>query len=338
MKSMKFINYVLLTVLIFFVFSCAHQQEIVEENSYTLIEENWAYFPIESPNTVDVFFVAPTVFMGDSLHWNMQQSDSVSKANFLGAINMEKGLYDSSTNFYAPYYRQVGLAAYNTKGYDTIVRNKSLQQAFDLAYNDIENAFDYYLSTSDKPFILAGFSQGSELLIRLLKNRFHDKKLQDKHIATYAIGWRVSKAELKQYPHLKMAQGELDLGVIIAFNSEAEFIDSSIFVPKGIKSYSINPLNWQVDSTYASSLLNRGACFTNYEGEIIAGYKHLTGAYLCPERGTLKVTDIDPDDFYLDLEITPKGVYHLFDYQFFYRNIQDNVQKRMNEYFRIHSK
>jgi hypothetical protein len=327
--------FVLLTAAILCISSCTHKQEISKENIYS-DAENWACFPTETPNPVDVFFVAPTVYMGDSSQWNMSLSDAVTKENFLGAINMEKGLYDSCANFYAPYYRQVGLAAYNTKINDTLIYNQSLQNAFDNAYQDIENAFDYYLSISDKPFVLAGFSQGSEILIKLLKNRFHNKTLQDKHIATYAIGWRVTKADLEQYPHLKMAQGALDLGKIITFNSEAEFVNSSIFVPKTMKSYSINPLNWKADTTYANKLSNMGACFTNYEGEILTEQEHLTGAYLCPKRGTLKVTDINPDDFFIDLEITPKGVYHLFDYQFFYRNIQDNVQKRMNKYLDIH--
>ena len=39
--------------------------------------------------------------------------DQKARASFLGATNMEKGIYDESCRFYAPYYRQVGLSVYD---------------------------------------------------------------------------------------------------------------------------------------------------------------------------------------------------------------------------------
>ena len=99
-----------------------------------------------------------------------------------------------------------------------------------------------------------------------------------------------------------------------------------MIVPEGVRTLSINPLNWRTDSTYADKSLNIGACFTDYSGSITKEIPKLTGAYLDPERGTLKAVDVDPADY--SNSLFPDGVYHLMDYQFFYRNLQENVRVR----------
>ena len=69
----------------------------------------WAYCPTTHENEVDVFFVAPTAVGGDS--YNMDMTEQKNLDNFLGATNMEKGIYDDKADFYAPYYRQMTLGA-----------------------------------------------------------------------------------------------------------------------------------------------------------------------------------------------------------------------------------
>ena len=96
------------------------------------------------------------------------------------------------------------------------------------------------------------------------------------------------------------------------------------------KTYSINPLNWRTDSVPADRSLNKGACFTDYSGAVIEEIPELTGAYIDETRGTLKVTDIDPEDYTTSL--FEDGIYHLYDYQFFYRNLEENVGVRLGEY------
>ena len=199
----------------------------------------------------------------------------------------------------------------------------------DIAYRDVSAAFEYFFENrdGDKPLILAGFSQGSQLLLMLLEEYFDDSEYSEKLVAAYCIGWRVTEEDLAKYPHLKMAEGEDDTGVIISFNSEAEGVDESIVVPRGVKTLGINPLNWKTDATPADKSLNKGACFTRYSGEIKRETPALCGAYLDASRGTLRVTDIAPADYANSL--FPEGVYHLYDYQFFYRNLQENVAVRL---------
>ena len=141
-----------------------------------------------------------------------------------------------------------------------------------------------------------------------------------------------TEEELEEYPHLRFAAGEDDTGVIIAFNSEAEDVTDSLMIPAGMRTLAINPLNWKTDGTPAGKEENLGACFTDYSGEIVTEIPQLTGAYIDPERGALKVPDVSPDDYPPGLDIFSEGVYHLYDYQFFYRNLQENVGERVQAY------
>ena len=292
--------------------------------------ENWAYLETDSSEKkADVFFICPTVYGGDSNAFNMALDDDKTKESFVGATNMEKGIYDGNCRFFAPYYRQAALNVYEMEPADR-------EQFLSIAYEDVKLAFEYYLEhyNNGRPIVLAGFSQGADLSIRLVKDYFADEKVANLLVACYAIGWRITEAEVSEYPHLKVAQGETDLGVIIAFNSEADYVTDSLTIPEGTKTYAINPLNWKTDSTPADKSLNKGACFTSYSGKIKNEIPELTGAYIDPVRGALKVTDVTAEEYPPKLSIFDDGVYHLYDYQFFYRNLQENVQVRIAEYVR----
>jgi hypothetical protein len=290
--------------------------------------ENWAYLQTETQGTLsDVFFICPTVYGGSEDSKNMDVTDTATKENFLGATNMEKGIYDAESRFFAPYYRQAALNVYEL--------DSSEQEPYlAIAYHDIKAAFTYYLTNynQNRPIILAGFSQGADMCIRLLKDCFADSALNRLLVACYAIGWRITAEEIAQYPHLTFASGETDTGVIISFNTEAEEIDDSFVIAKGTKTLAINPLNWKTDSTVADKSLNLGACFTNYSGAIKNEITNLTGAYIDEVRGALKVTDVNSADYPASLSFCQDGVYHVYDYQFFYRNLQVNVATRLHAY------
>ena len=58
--------------------------------------ENWAYFADGEDLAADVFFICPTVYGGTDQAFNMPMEDQKARASFLGATNMEKGIYDES--------------------------------------------------------------------------------------------------------------------------------------------------------------------------------------------------------------------------------------------------
>ncbi|MDE5759205.1 MAG: DUF3089 domain-containing protein [Allobaculum sp.] len=286
---------------------------------------NWAYLGIGEDKEADVFLVCPTIDMKEET--NMSLEDEENMASFLGALNMERGIYEEATTLYAPYYQQAAMMTYD-------LDQETREAILEVAYQDVSNAFAYYLAhyNQGRPIVLAGFSQGADMCYRLMMEYFDDPKLQDQLVATYAIGWALTQEMVDQYPQLKAAQEETDTGVIITFECEDESIDDTFILPAGIQTLSINPLNWKTDSTPASKEENEGACFTDYEGNILEEDVALCGAYLAPERGSLKVTDIVMSDFPAGIPNLPEGSYHLYDYQFFYRNLQENVQKRLDAY------
>lgn len=294
--------------------------------------ENWAYFSDGEDRAADVFFICPTVYGGADQAFNMPMEDQKARASFLGATNMEKGIYDESCRFYAPYYRQAGLSVYD-------LPEEEREPWLALAYEDVRAAFMYYLENLNdgRPLVLAGFSQGADMCLRLMKDCFDDEATSGLLVACYAIGWRITEEDLRQYPHLRMASGEDDTGVIISFNSEAESVQDSLLIPAGTRSLAINPLNWRTDATPASRQENPGACFPDYSGEIVTEIPHLTGAYIDPVRGSLKVPDVSPADYPPGLSLFSEGVYHLYDYQFFYRSLQENVAVRLNAYLRAYA-
>ena len=100
--------------------------------------ENWAYFADGEDLAADVFFICPTVYGGTDQAFNMPMEDQKARASFLGATNMEKGIYDESCRFYAPYYRQAGLSVYD-------LPEEEREPWLALAYEDVRAAFMYYL-------------------------------------------------------------------------------------------------------------------------------------------------------------------------------------------------
>lgn len=287
--------------------------------------ENWAYYGVGENKEADLFLVCPTVDMGKNGNYNMSMDDTATKESFVGALNMEKGIYEDSTTMYAPYYRQMTFPVYS-------MTDEEMAPYLEMAYRDVAAAFEYYIENCNngRPIILAGFSQGSQLLLMLMEEYFDNTEYSERLVAAYCIGWRVTEDDITKHPHLKMAQGEDDTGVIVSFNSEAEGVEESLIVPNGAKTLGINPLNWKTDSTVADKSLNLGACFTKYSGAIKQEIFALTGAYLDAERGTLRVTDINPSEY--SNSLFPEGVYHLYDYQFFFRNLQQNVAVRLESY------
>ena len=290
------------------------------------IEENWAYYSIGDGKDVDLFLICPTVDMLDEE--NMSMENEVMRGHFTGALNMERGIYEDSTRMFAPFYRQMAMNGYKLE--DKEERDRRLQ----LAYNDVSASFAYYLANENdgRPMILAGFSQGSDMVYRLMEEYFGTEEMQEKLVAAYAIGWACTEEMVEKYPQVVPAKSEDDIGVVISFDCEAPEVTETIINPAGQKAYSINPLNWKTDSTPADKSLNIGACFTNSKGAIKNEMEGLCGCYIDEERGALKVTDVLPEAYPAVIDVFPEGAYHVYDYQFFFRNLQENVKHRVEIY------
>jgi len=149
-------------------------------------------FPLQKEyvydSTVDVFFIHPTTFTNRSdERWNAEIDDtSLNAKTDYTTILFQASVFNQARVF-SPRYRQANLKAYFTN--DTVEAIK----AFELAYDDVRTAFQYYLDHYNQghPIILASHSQGSNHAIRLLKDFFDQKPLKEKLVVAYIIGMNI---------------------------------------------------------------------------------------------------------------------------------------------------
>ena len=283
--------------------------------------QNWAYYGLGEDRPVDVFLICPTVDIESET--NSPEINDKLRESFAYALDLEKGIYEETGRLFSPYYRQMSINAYR-------LPEEEFGQAESIAYRDISDAFRWYLDNENdgRGLILAGFSQGSEMCMKLLEEYFgtgsaEAEALRDQLITVYAIGWRVTEEMTEQYPQIVPASGEDDIGTVVAFDCEDGTLTGTIIIPEGVRTMSINPLNWKTDDTPADKILNKGAVMGT-GAEPVPG---LCGAYI-GRRGELVVTDIEKEDYPPGLDIFPEGAYHVYDYLFFFTNLKENLATR----------
>lgn len=283
--------------------------------------ENWAFLPLElTDKPVDVFYVYPTIFGGNGPE-NMDVADPDLRHKADVQILINGGVFTDTANLFAPYYRQASIEV-------VWLPQAEADALLAPGYQDVIDAFEYYMQhyNQGRPFILAGFSQGSMALLELMKKKFDNPNWQKQLVAAYLIGYSVTPQDLQQYPWLKMAQGETDTGVIISYNTQLAHNGPSYVLKEG--ALGINPVNWKTDSTLAPASAHKGAViFDIVTGEKQEEVPHLSSAYLEKESGAL-VVDVDPVKYNASQAVFPAGVLHMYDYMFFYNNLKENVAKR----------
>ena len=282
---------------------------------------NWAYYALGEDKDVDVFLICPTVDTRSETN-SFDLNDKL-KGKFVSALDMEKGIYEETGRLFSPYYRQMSMNAYK-------LPEAEREKALEVAYADVAAAFRWYLDNENdgRGLILAGFSQGSQMCLELLKKFYggdsaEARALRENLIAVYAIGWSVTEETAEAWPQITPARGETDTGVVVSFDCEDGSLTDTLVIPAGTVALSINPLNWKTDGTAADASLCSGAVMST-GAEPIPG---LCGAYI-GARGELVVTGVSPADYPAVIDIFPEGAYHIYDYMFFFTNLKDNVAAR----------
>lgn len=284
---------------------------------------NWVAQTKRLQYPVDVFYVYPTIY-GEPSPPNMEVQNPQLRDTAKLLLKKQAAVFSGSANLFAPFYRQVSMAMLNPE------ENMYENSYFRTGYEDVSRAFKYYLDhlNNGRPFILAGHSQGSMVLSNLMRDHFSDEKLQKQLVAAYLIGYSITQEDFKNFPWMKPATGPDDTGIIVSYNTQAPATTGSPVLLKG--AFCINPLNWKTDGTVAGSNQNLGAVFFDQDGSIkkeVAGY---TGAQIDLTIGALITTPPET----LDIGGFPKGVYHMYDYSLWFRNLEENVKVRTNAYLK----
>lgn len=304
-------------------------------------DSSWVSKPAAIDKPVDVFYVHPTIYVGKTPA-NMDISTPSLRDNAKGLLVAQAGVYSPYANLFAPFYRQQSAASQSMEP-NNGGRDAFADPIFKVGYADVERAFDYYIKNlnPDRPFILAGHSQGTMTLVNLMRNKFSDSALQNRLVAAYLIGYTVTKTDLQKYPWMKLAQGETDTGSIITFNTQGPNANGSPVLLDG--AVAINPLNWKTDETPAARDKNIEArFFEDATGRQIENVPNFAGAYIDTATGALIATDMQPlqtDEIDLvNMGRWPTEVYHRYDYSFWFSNLRENVQKRIAAYLETQKK
>jgi hypothetical protein len=268
---------------------------------------------------VDVFFIHPTTFTNTTdERWNADIDDEVLNSKTDRSTILFQASAFNQVRVFSPRYRQANLKAYFTS--DTI----HAVQAFELAYEDVRNAFQFYLDhyNNGHPIIIASHSQGSTHAIRLLQEFFDDKPLQQKLIVAYVVGMNIP---LNAFHQLQPCTDSLATGCFCGWRTFKRGHDP-LFAAKFKESFVTNPLTWTMSEEYADRSLNKGGVLRNFEKL----YPHVTDAQI-HENILWSDRPKFPGSF-----LYRSNNYHIGDINLFYVNIRENMKSRVNSYYNTH--
>ena len=218
---------------------------------------NWLALPQTSTKKVDVFYLSDTTYQKASPSSpNIGPIDDPQmKTGAEAQFSRTATAFETVGDIYAPYNRQV-----DSQYKSTLPIPEQLSLEAGIPTSDAVSAFDYYIEHLNKsrPFILAGHSQGSNLLANILSGYMKDHPdLYERMVAAYVIGFSITSDYLAQNPQLKFANGPDDTGVIITYNTEEPVPHGTnpVTMPGGI---AINPITWTRAEDYAPASQNLG--------------------------------------------------------------------------------
>lgn len=290
---------------------------------------SWLSLP-NSAKTVDVFYLYPTVWRKNSPEEpNICEIDNPRMLEgSLIAFNKQATAFETVGNIYAPYYRQAD------GGYTlSLPENERWEVIKGTPAHDATAAFEYFISHYNKgrPFILASHSQGSSVMLVLLSE--YMKKHPDVYkrmVAAYVTGYPVTAEFMAANRHLKFATGPDDTGVIISFNTQSpDVVRGTNMVVANNVGLVINPITWTRDETPATAEQSLGSYMPDGDNNFVK-IPHFADARVDITNGVLICSSVDAGKL-----VTPpfvKGVYHTFDFSFYYFNIRENAENRVTRF------
>jgi hypothetical protein len=310
---------------------------------------------------VDCFFIYPTLCFS-KLHWNAPL-DHASTNELVEETIMtgQASVFNSCCRIFAPRYRQATFYAFPGM-------QKGGREALEIAYKDILDAFEVYLKNYNqgRPFFIAGHSQGSLLIIRLLEERIEGTPLAKQLVAAYPLGfWFPGDKFGTTLNTIMPATNATRLHSVVAWDTYLEKGGPMRKMDKGEITYSkngkvewkkrtelvplcVNPLSWTTYQTPAPETANKGAVHLQFAGNPPSWTEHLTEEKLglnCtslskPYLGEVSATVgndnflrvSEPKDAPFKAMAMPGGNMHVYDFGLFYMNIRENIQERWAAY------
>ncbi len=276
-----------------------------------------------------VFFIHPTSYLSRD-NWNAAIGDEEAERIARIYVRGMASPFNAASEIWAPRYRQATMGAFLTDAPEA-------EQALDAAYSDVLEAFRYFVDSvdGDTPIVIAGHSQGSLHLLRLLREEVNEAPLAGRLVAAYAIGWPISVEH--DIPALGFAAcaTPAQTGCLISWSSFAEPADPSSVIDTYAASTGFdgvlrgtstilctNPLTGSFggDAPASANLGTLVPDNTMSNGELVPAAVPAR----CGPRGLLLIGD--PPE--LGSYVLPGNNYHVYDIPLFWANTQADVARR----------
>ena len=266
----------------------------------------------------DVFFVHPTTFTDapeNQYRWNADVNDPViNHQTQISTILNQATIFNDACRVYAPYYRQAHLYAFYTPN------KEDGAKALELAYQDVRNAFEYYLKNFNhgRPIVIASHSQGSYHCERLLKDYFDGKELQKQLVVAYLAGRAIRP---DAFSKIHATERPDEIGVWASWNTYARNFYPKDYERYFKKSLSTNPLLWNSSKDFAPRELNHGgvALHFTYAPQLVDAQN---------QEGLLWINK----PYFRGRAFIRTKRWHRADMNFFYVNIRENVALRVENF------
>ena len=276
------------------------------------------------------FFIHPTTYL-ERDRWNALITDRPSQSRAELFVRSQASAFNEVAEIWAPRYRQAAFGAF-------LLDNPDATKALDLAYGDVLRAFDQFVATvpPDRPIILAGHSQGSLHLTRLLRERVAGKPLAKRIVAAYVVGWPISAKADVPAMGLPVCRAANEAGCILSWQSFAEPANRSMITdvyddstgPNGVKRQRVD----MVCTNPISGILGGAAQPSANLGTLVPT-PDLTSATSSPELvgarcdgGFLTIDGAIPP---LGPYVLPGNNYHVYDYALFWGSIRADAARRL---------
>ncbi len=275
------------------------------------------------------FYIHPTTYL-ERDRWNAPLDERQSRDRAALFVQSQASAFNEIAAVWAPRYRQAAYGAF-------LLDNKDARAALDLAYSDVERAFDRFIAAipQDDPIILAGHSQGALHLMRLLKDRVAGKSLNSRIVAAYVVGWPLSAIADVPGMGLPPCRAPDQPGCLLSWMSFAEPANPSLILATWEKSKGpTGATRRRKDILCVNPLTGteQGAAPPSANGGTLVPSADLRSATLVPgrvgarcEKGLLILEGAVPP---LGPYVLPGNNYHVYDYALFWDAIRDDASRR----------
>ena len=282
-----------------------------------------------APIAAATFYVHPTTYL-ERNRWNAPldaPGEPSTRARIF--VESQSGTFNAISEVWAPKYRQAAFGAF-------LLKSEDADKALDLAYRDVLAAFDQFLAAqpADRPIIVAGHSQGSLHLLRLMKDR--RSALKNRLVVAYIAGWPVGSASDLPALAVQACSDADQVGCLLSWQSFRDPANTNLVTDAWVGTKGLagpnrtgqdmlctNPLTGTKDGVAAPSA-NKGTLVPD---------GGLTDAMLQPglvgarcDNGFLMIEGDIPN---LGTYVLPGNNYHVYDYALFWGSVRADAERRL---------